>query len=370
MRKLKSLTLRRLRLPLVRPYRLSYRTFDEFEPYLVEVADDSGHSGFADGHISPGSSSETREGGWAFMRERIPHMLGCDPQAAKDALLKHFETSKVATTALVCAIEVLEGNKLLNIDSDTTLPLLPPINAMDHAGIEKEVEAWLAQGFRTFKVKVGKDVDSDLARVKLIQAAVGKRATLRLDANRAFKRDEGMRFASTLDPAGIELFEQPCDSDDWEANAAVAAVSTVPLMLDDPICTLDDIARAAGIPGIRFCKLKLKRFGSLRRLHEGLTRVRDYGMEPVLGDGLGSEVQSWLEACVARSTIRNAGEFNGFLKPKDRLLNPPLTFADGSIRLPLGYRPLLDHSAVEHFTTTKVEFHFDGGRVREMAHGS
>ena len=49
-----------------------------------------------------------------------------------------------------------------------------------------------------------------------------------------------------------------------------------------------------------FCKLKLKRFGSLERLHEGLLRVRACGMEPVLGDGLGSEVQSWLEACVAR----------------------------------------------------------------------
>ena len=62
--------------------------------------------------------------------------------------------------------------------------------------------------------------------------------------------------------------------------------------------------------------------------------MRACGMEPVLGDGLGSEVQSWLEACVARSTIRNAGEFNGFLKPKDRLLEPPLPFANGAIHMP------------------------------------
>ncbi len=370
MPKLISLTLRRLRLPLIRPYRLSYRTFDEFEPYLVELTDDAGRSGFADGHISPGSSAETREGGWDFMRKRIPAMLGRESQTARARLLDDFESSKVATTALVCAIEALEGNALLDVDSDTSLPLLTPINAMDQAGIEQEVESWLTQGFRTFKVKVGKDVEADLKRVKLIQSAVGQRATLRLDANRAFKRDEGMRFAASLDPAGIELFEQPCDSDDWDANAAVAAVSTVPLMLDEPICTLEDIEHAADIAGIRFCKLKLKRFGSLLRLHEGLNRVRECSMEPVLGDGLGSEVQSWLEACVARSTIRNAGEFNGFLKPKDRLLDPPLIFADGCIRLPAGYRPSLDRDAVEHFTTAKLEFHLDSGRVREMAHGA
>ncbi len=104
-----ALSLRRLCLPLIRPLPLSYRTFDEFEPYLVEVADDSGRTGFADGHISPGSSAETREGGWAFMREHIPQMLGSNPAAAKAAVLKYFEDSKVATTALACAVEVLEG---------------------------------------------------------------------------------------------------------------------------------------------------------------------------------------------------------------------------------------------------------------------
>ncbi len=364
-----ALTLRRLRLPLIRPYRLSYRTFEEFEPYLVEIADDSGRTGFADGHISPGSSAETREGGWAFMREHIPRLLGQDAATAKAIALADFEDSKVAATALASAVEVLAQNPLLDVDSDTVLPLLTPINALDQAGIEKEIESWLAQGFRTFKVKVGKDVAADLARVAVIQKAAGKRATLRLDANRAFNREDGMRFASALDPAGIELFEQPCDADDWQANAAVAAASTVPLMLDEPICSLDDIDRAAAIRNIRFCKLKLKRFGSLERLHQGLMRVRACGMEPVLGDGLGSEVQSWLEACVARTTIRNAGEFNGFLKPKDRLLVPPLKFADGAIRLPAGYRPSLDRAALERLTTAKLEFHFERGHVRETCDG-
>ena len=366
MSKLNALTLRRLRLPLIRPYRLSYRTFDEFEPYLVELADDSGRTGFADGHISPGSSAETREGGWALIRERVPQMLGQQPEAAKAAVLAHFEDSKVATTALACAVEVLEHHPLLEGDSDTTLPLLTPINALDPAGIETEIESWLAQGFRTFKVKVGKDVAADLKRVRVIQRAAENRATLRLDANRAFNRDDGMRFAAALDPSGIELFEQPCDSDDWEANAAVASVSTVPLMLDEPICTLADIERAASIRNVRFCKLKLKRFGSLERLYEGLTRVRACGMEPVLGDGLGSEVQGWLESCVARTTIRNAGEFNGFLKPKERLLAPPLTFSQGAIILPTKYRPTLDRAAVERFTTAKLEFRFEQGRVEEM----
>ena len=70
---------------------------------------------------------------------------------------------------------------------------------------------------------------------------------MRLDANRAYSEADACRFAAALDPSGIELFEQPCHSDDWDANAKVAKVSTVPIMLDEPICGLGDIERAADI---------------------------------------------------------------------------------------------------------------------------
>lgn len=348
--------LRRLRLPLERPYRLSYRTFHEFEPFLVEVWDRDGRNGFADAHVSPGSSSETREGGWMFCASCIPELVGAEPEAAKAGVLARFEESKVAATALVCAVEVMAGSGLLAAPTPAELPLLAPVNAVEPAEIECEIEARLAEGFTTFKVKVGRDVAGDLARVAAIQAVAAGRATLRLDANRAFTREDGIAFAERLDPADVELFEQPCHADDWDANAAVAAASNVPLMLDEPICTLADIDRAAAIPGVGYCKLKLKRFGGLDRLRAGLEAVRARGMVPVLGDGLGSDVHGWLEASVARNTIDNAGEFNGFLKTHERLLAPPLPFEAGAVRLPAGYRPELDRRAVERLTVDVQEF--------------
>lgn len=345
--------LSRLRLPLYRPYRLSYRTFEEFEPFVIEIADSTGRNGFADGHVSPGSSSETREGAWAFLEAACAAAIGAAPDDVTARALARFSESKVAVTALVNAVEVMEHHPALTIADDVRLPLLTPINALDPAAIAAEVEDWLAQGFATFKVKVGADVDKDLARVAAIQRAVAGRATLRLDANRGFTRADGIRFAAALDPTGIELFEQPCDADDWDANAAVAAASTVPLMLDEPICSLADIDRAATIPGIGYLKLKLKRFGSLTRLIEGLDRTRDRGLEPVLGDGLGSETHNWLEACAAVGRIPNAGEFNGFLKTKDRLLVPELEFRAGAIHMPKGYRPVIDAARLDRVTVER-----------------
>jgi L-alanine-DL-glutamate epimerase-like enolase superfamily enzyme len=354
--KLKELTIRKIRLPLIRPYVLSYRTFTEFEPIIVEARADDGRLGWGEGHISPGSSSETREGGWAFCRQCAAAILDKDTAEAKAIISANMQASKVAATALLTAIEMLERNPLLQVDRDARLPLLTPLNSSTPTEIEEEVDQQLANGFRTFKIKVGKDAGADLLRVRRIQDAIAGRASMRIDANRAYNEADACRFAAALNPANIELFEQPCRAEDWEANAHVARVSTVPVMLDEPICTPDDIERAAGIPNVGFCKLKLKRFGGVDLLREALDLVRSRGMEPVLGDGLSSELGCWMEACVARITIRNAGEFNGFLKPKVRIFREPLEFECGDLVLAAGYVPSIDTDALATHEIARERF--------------
>jgi L-alanine-DL-glutamate epimerase-like enolase superfamily enzyme len=342
--KLHELTLRTVRLPLIRPYVLSYRTFDEFEPIIVEARDSDGRIGWGEGHISPGSSSETREGGWSFCREHAAAVIGKDVREAKAIISANVGASKVAATALLTAIEMLEEHPLL------------PFNSSTPGEIEREVEQRLHDGFRTFKIKVGKNPTDDLSRVEAIQRAINGRATMRIDANRAFSETDACRFASSLDPSGIELFEQPCRAEDWDANARVAGVSTVPVMLDEPICELADVRRAAAIENVGFCKLKLKRFGGLDLLREALDTVSRSGMEPVLGDGLSSELGCWMEACVARVTISNAGEFNGFLKPKVRLFAEPLRFTAGELVVPPGFRPVIDADILAAHETARERF--------------
>ena len=348
---IRMITLRRLGMPLQVPYKLSYRTFEEFEPCLVEIATTEARHGFGDGHISPGSSDETREGGWAFSCETAGALLGRTPADAMAHVRSNASRSKVAATAFATAIEMVEQSELLDIDKPTRLPLLSPIAGTEPDAIRRELDEVHAQGFRTVKIKVGRNLEADLARVAAIQEAGGGRFTYRIDANRAYDETEGCRFASEIDPEGIELFEQPCEAEAWDANAAVARASVVPLMLDEPICSNADIERAATIEGVGLCKLKLKRFGGLAALRESLDLVRSLGMEPVLGDGIGSEVTAWMEACVARSTIRNAGEFNGFLKSSVSLFDEPLRFENGAITMPAGYRPRLDPARVAAHTT-------------------
>lgn len=351
-----EVTLRRLRLPLIRPYRLSYRTFTAFEPIVVHVRSSSGREGWGEGHISPGSSSETREGGWRFCEEYAERIIGKDARTAARLLAESMAASKVAATAMITAIEMMQDDSALRVETPVAFPLVTPFHALNEEDMEVEAGSLLVQGFRTFKIKVGNDAVGDLARVKSIQKAVAGRAKLRIDANRGYSREDGCRFASSLDPDGIELFEQPCAAEDWEANAAVAAVSTVPLMLDEPICDMSDIGRAGDIDGVGYCKLKLKRFGGVQKLREALLRVSECGMQPVLGDGLSAEIHCWMEACAAVGLVTKAGEFNGFLKPSVRLFSNPLPFASGHIELPAGFRPEIDRDTLDRHAVAREIF--------------
>ena len=117
-----------------------------------------------------------------------------------------------------------------------------------------------------------------------------------------------------------------------------------------------DIRRAAELKAARYIKVKLMKLGGLDRLAAAIDTVRACGMEPVLGNGVACEIGCWMEACVARGRITNAGEMNGFLKPAARLLRNPLKFNNGAVVLEPGYRPELDHDALARCTVARETF--------------
>lgn len=345
--RIERIVLRRVTLPLRVPYRLSYRTFFEFEPIVVEAHDDQGAVGWGEGHISPGSGAETRAGGWNFCRRLAPQLVGCEVQSALYMLWDQADASPVAATALATALEMLERHPALIRDQDKALPLSTPVNALDDAEIETELADKLAAGFGTFKVKVGKDVEADARRLGRITTAARGEVTIRVDANRAYSLAQALQFVDLVDWSAVALFEQPCHAEDWDANAAVARACPVPVMLDEPICSLADVERAAGLDGVGYCKVKLKRFGGISRLVDAIDRAQGLGLRVVLGDGLSGDIGCWMEACVAAARIETAGEFNGFLKPIHRQLANPYRVEQAQLVLPQNYWPQPDLERIE-----------------------
>ena len=103
----------------------------------------------------------------------------------------------------------------------------------------------------------------------------------------------------------------------------------------------------------------LKRFLSITRLKEAIKFAHELGLKIVLGDGLGTEINCWMEARIAKNLIDNAGEYNGFLKidPKARILSNSLKFTNGFLLISENWNLEIDRDKLEKYTINKEEIY-------------
>jgi L-alanine-DL-glutamate epimerase-like enolase superfamily enzyme len=86
----------------------------------------------------------------------------------------------------------------------------------DNSRLATQLGDWAKQqGCRAVKMKIGRDPDQDIARIKLAHSGIGK-AQLFVDANGAYSRKQALHFAEAFADLGIGWFEEPVSSDDLE----------------------------------------------------------------------------------------------------------------------------------------------------------
>jgi L-alanine-DL-glutamate epimerase-like enolase superfamily enzyme len=79
--------------------------------------------------------------------------------------------------------------------------------------LEKQLASWADMGFSNVKMKIGREHDRDLHRVKLAREAIGDRTGLFVDANGAYTTNEALRAAFDMQGCGVTWFEEPVSSD-------------------------------------------------------------------------------------------------------------------------------------------------------------
>jgi L-alanine-DL-glutamate epimerase-like enolase superfamily enzyme len=122
--------------------------------------------------------------------------------------------------------------------------------------------AWTERGFRALKIKVGKDVDTDARALEAIARAAPS-ARLRVDANAGYTSREALALAKACAGLSIECWEQPCAAEDLDGLREVSDALDAPVIADESVHGLDDLAelvRCASVDGIN---LKLAKHGGL-----------------------------------------------------------------------------------------------------------
>jgi o-succinylbenzoate synthase len=163
------------------------------------------------------------------------------------------------------------------------------------AAVAAEAERWAADGFGTFKLKVG--TGDDIAQVKAVREAVGPEARIRLDANAAWSLAEATEILAAVEPLGIELVEQPVET---IAEAAELARGTrIWLAGDESIVTLEDAETAIRADSFSVTGVKLSKVGGLEPGRAIAGRMRTYvasALDGPVGIAISRRLAEWIDS--------------------------------------------------------------------------
>lgn len=348
MRSIDEIHVYHVRMPLLRPYHLSFKKLQEFDIILVEVRSGADVQ-YGESVPLYGYSDESFDDVWARLIDWKKRFEGASFDRLFAELSEWRQAYPFSTTPLWTPLEMLQNP--IQFEQEREYPLLGTLHAAEKKQIEAEINQLLKQGYKTIKVKVGmQDAAADVEKIRFIQEIVGRQAMLRIDANQGYRLEEAEQLVTRIDPENVELFEQPFDQADWESMLRLSAVSQIPLMLDESIHTEEDVERAADSRCAQFVKFKLMKAGSLANLRRLIGKAHQLGLKVILGNGVAGEIGNLHEILVAHSLLQNAGEMNGFLKQQTRLFRETWPLVDGKVRIPKGYRLSIDSEQLARLT--------------------
>src|SRR5690242_4138549 len=82
--------------------------------------------------------------------------------------------------------------------------------------LQKQLSGWASSGIPRVKMKIGREPEKDVSRVRAARDAIGGDAELFVDANGAYSRKWALAMASSFAGLGVSWFEEPVPSDDLE----------------------------------------------------------------------------------------------------------------------------------------------------------
>ena len=212
---------------------------------LVRVRTDDGHWGIGEAAPRPSVYGENRDGIAAAIRDYLgPGLIGSDPFAVMSAWQSWSRVvgHNTAKAALDIALHDLAGRaagvplyRLLGAGDPSGIPLARALGIGAPDVIAEDAAAAVAAGYCGIKLKVGRDLRTDVLVVDAVRGRVGADVFLYVDANGGYSRLDATRAASRFAAAGVALFEEPLPPGDVGGRLALSRTGGVAILADESI---------------------------------------------------------------------------------------------------------------------------------------
>ena len=233
-------------LPFRRPYVTARGVLREREMVLLRVRD-------ADGVVGLGEAVPLSLRGGTRLTEVVAELEEWAEGQEDEGL------SAPARCAVAVARMDLLGRRAADEGggNDEAVPCNATLVAGEPRAVAADAEAWAADGFTTFKLKLG--AESDVEMVRAVREALGPEVRIRVDANQAWDLETAKATLAALEPYAIELAEQPVGT--LEEMAELSASTSIPLAADESVASLDEAEQAAALGACAYTGIKLSKVG-------------------------------------------------------------------------------------------------------------
>jgi o-succinylbenzoate synthase len=245
-------------LPFAEPYVTANGTLTQREMVLLRLHAEDGLAGLGEA-VPLSLRGGTALGGVVAELEQLRELEALDEASLGDDAMT---LSAPARCAALTALLDLRGKRAA-AESRTAVGPSPPVRcnatliAGDPAAVVFAAEEWAADGFSSFKLKLG--TGDDAAQVRAVREALGPRARIRVDANGAWDVETAKRTLGELEPYEVELVEQPVAT--LEEAMEVARSTSIPIAGDESIESRADAERAAAMEACQMSGIKLSKVG-------------------------------------------------------------------------------------------------------------
>ena len=290
--KIKSYSVTPLRASLNQPFRTALGDHNVLENVLFSITLTDGTKGFGEAAVATHITGET-------VHQTIANLKNAGFILVGKGVSDHYKLSALLRECLghnKCALAAVEtalmdawtrqqkiplwkffGARPKKLASDITIVIA------DLKETEEKVKEFYKQGFRAFKVKIGRDEDLDYKRVLAVKR-LAPRCAIYLDANQGYSAEQTLRFLKMIDRAGVrpQLIEQPVPREDYDGLKKVAKLSKVPVCADESARSIADALHIIKDKSAHAINIKLMKTGIFESI-EIVLAARARGIKLMVG---------------------------------------------------------------------------------------
>lgn len=291
----------KITVPLKKPFLIGDRPYNYSKEVILKIITDGGEIGFGSAAPAPRVTGETEDSIVGAIKHIAQHIKGMDISCLEcitktiDECIKGNNSAKAAFDMALYDLAAKRANiPLFKLLGGYNSEILTDMT-IQYDTVENMVSAAydaVRDGYSNIKIKLGKDPEHDLERVKLLRKAIRKGIKVRVDGNQGWSPKEAVKIIRKIEELDldIEFVEQPVKAWDIEGLKFVKENVDTLILADESVFATPEAFKIIQNRACDLINIKLMKSGGIHNAMKIYNMADTMGIKCMMGCMLESKV--------------------------------------------------------------------------------